>query len=643
MTILLMTGILFVLVTGFLWNVYRQSGEALTIMTHANIQFGLDLPEQALEHIAQQMTVSALLTAELVDIAENEAGFPPEAIRDRLNRVIERSRDQEDLPLVDEFWITDAEGYADIRTEPTEFDFREGDEQSDAFMPLLEGETTPVLQSLRRRALDGRPFLYVGVPGVDHARIVQLGASAERAQAVARDFGIQELIEEFVLDIDAARIVVMDGDGTMLFGAVHPEGFLDAPLDPELARWMGGYLERFRDAGKPGFFPAEVRRFGADVGVLMPLRSPRIDRPLALFIQHRTIRAFRLLELVYLYMIGIGAVMVVLAMAGAFHMSRRLSQPITALATSVRRFGEGDLDHRVAPQSDAEFHGLAQAFNGMAQSLQTYTEELRQQTAHRERLESEMRIGAEVQQSLLPKRAPAVDGLEMCGFSRQASQVGGDFYDYIEQSPTLLGVCIGDATGHGLSSALLVSECWSVLRAYASDDPDPGQLLFRTNNALCKRLGRSGRFVTLFAMQIDLEQRCLRYAVAGHNPPYLVRAAEGTPQPLNGGTGLPLGILPDGPYETQRIDLTPGDLIFCYSDGLTEALSATDALYTEGRLEAQLAAHHDASLEGLIETLHADVLAHIQERPPADDITMVAVRVGGRPGAPREGGLQTGS
>src|SRR5690606_3200158 len=92
LTILLMTGILFILVTGFIWNVYRPSGEALTVMAHANVRYGLELPDRALERIAEQLTVSALLTAELVDVAENEAGLDSNAMRERLQRVIARSR-----------------------------------------------------------------------------------------------------------------------------------------------------------------------------------------------------------------------------------------------------------------------------------------------------------------------------------------------------------------------------------------------------------------------------------------------------------------------------------------------------------------------------------------------------------------------
>ena len=628
LTILVMTGILFILVTGFIWNVYRQSGEALTILAHTNIQHSLEQPGRALDHIAEHMTVQALLTAELVAVAEGEAGLDAEAIAARLSRVIERSRTVDGEPLIDEFWVTDEEGLAYIRTEPYSFDFREGDEQSAAFLPLLEGHEDPVIQPVQPRAVDGEPFLYVGVSGVDKRRIVQLGIREAHAQHIAEEFGIQELFDEFVVDIDAARIVLMDEEGRGLYEVLHPESPYEAAVDLELSRFIDAYLARFRAADCDPDFPAEIRRFGTDVGIVTPIHLARDDRALGLFIQHRTARAFRLLETVYLYMIGIGGGMVLLAVAGAFHLSRRLSQPITELAASVRRFGEGELDHRVAPQSDAEFQGLALAFNGMAQSLQSYTAELQRETARRERLESELRIGAEVQQSLLPERPPELDGLEMRGFSLQASQVGGDFYDYIEESPTMLSVCIGDATGHGLSSALLVSECWSVLRAYSGDVRTPAELLFRTNNALCKRLGNSGRFVTLFAMVVDIERRRLQYSVAGHLPPCFLRPGNGRLETLGSQSGLPLGILPDCEYDNHTVELAPGDLIFCYSDGLTEAMSPDDRLYTDQRLQERLRACEDMPLDELLAALKADVDAHIDGREQHDDITMVALRIG---------------
>ena len=632
LTILLMTGILFILVTGFIWNIYRQSGEALTIMAHTNMRYGLELPDRALEHIAEQMTVAALLTAEFVAVAEEDGTLTPEEIRARLARVIERSRATSGEPLVDEFWITDEAGNAYLHTEPYSFDFRrEGTQQSDAFLPLLEGHTGPIVQPMQPRAIDDEPFLYVGVPGVDKDRIVQLGLSGAHAQDIAADFSIQELVDNFVLDMDAARIVVMDEGGQVLFEAVHPESELESAMDLELSRFLTSYLLRFRAADCDPGFAAEIRRFGADVGVVTPIHLPRSDQALGLFIQHRTARAFQLLETVYRYMIFIGSVMVVLAVWGAFHLSRRLSQPITELAASVRRFGEGDLDHRVSPQADKEFQGLAYAFNSMAQSLQSYTTELQRETARRERLESELRIGAEVQQSLLPERPPEMPGIELRGFSQQASQVGGDFYDYLEESPTLISVCIGDATGHGLSSALLVSECWSVLRAYAAESPSPAELLRRTNKALCKRVGRSGRFVTLFAMAIDLERRQLRYSVAGHNPPFFLRPGNGAIEDLSSRKGLPLGIMPDCEYEDRMLDILPGDLIFCYSDGLTEALCPENRLYSEERLRELLRAQAAAPLDDLIAAIRADVDVHINGREHTDDITMVALRIGEQP------------
>src|SRR5262249_5668984 len=159
-----------------------------------------------------------------------------------------------------------------------------------------------------------------------------------------------------------------------------------------------------------------------------------------------------------------------------------------------------------------EFSDLAQSFNTMAISIQEYVHELRQETSRRERLESEFRIAADLQQTLLPEAPPMIEGIELTGWSQASKDVGGGFYDYFELPNGKIGIVLGDATGKGLGAALLSTQCSSILRTLAGQNLPPAELLAQTNNEFFKRIGSTHRFVTLFLLVLDPETGMATYA-----------------------------------------------------------------------------------------------------------------------------------
>lgn len=321
----------------------------------------------------------------------------------------------------------------------------------------------------------------------------------------------------------------------------------------------------------------------------------------------------------------VGLVMVLVGILVSLWLSRGLSKPIVQLSEGARQLGAGNLNYRLYWKRKDEFQELAQSFNIMAISLQEYMHELKQETTQRERLESEVRIAAEVQETLLPERPPEVDGLELAGYSRPSREVGGDFYDYFEVEPDVVCIVLGDATGKGLSAALLSSQCASILRTLANSLHDPAELLTRTNREFFNRVGTTHRFVTLFAMIADVKRGVAKYASAGHPPPILINPDTGKSSWLTNESGFPLGIFKDSQYTEKEITFQPGDKIILYSDGLTDAQNAGGAFYGEDRAVACIESAADASTQTLLKTLREDVRAHMGGREPTDDLTLVAM------------------
>ena len=329
-------------------------------------------------------------------------------------------------------------------------------------------------------------------------------------------------------------------------------------------------------------------------------------------------------RLFYPILLGIG--MIVIGILMSIRLSRRLSHPINALASNVREFGGGNLSHRIELETDDELQALGGAFNQMADSVQAYTRKLEHETKRRESLESELRIAADLQRSLLPEKPPQIAGLDLAGWSQPATQVGGDFFDYLDFGHGQVGVMIGDATGKGLPAALLTNECWSMLAAFSQGATSPADLLFKTNNALCKRLGDSGQFVTLFLMMIDVSRGTLRYSVAGHNPPFLVGSDPSRDRLLSSREGYPLGLFRNCKFEDIELALHPSDTILLYSDGLTDAPGHGNGRYGDERLRQALNGSHGKSLPDLIHSIRIDLDTHTQGAVAMDDVTIVGAR-----------------
>jgi PAS domain S-box-containing protein len=246
------------------------------------------------------------------------------------------------------------------------------------------------------------------------------------------------------------------------------------------------------------------------------------------------------------------------------------------------------------------------------------------------RQEEERRIARHIQQGLLPKAMPTLAGFEMSGRSLSATDVGGDCFDFLPLAggdQESLGVMVADASGHGVGAALLVAEARAYLRALALTRADVGALLTLAN----RRLGTdlvTDHFVTLFLMRLDLHNRYLVYASAGHCPGYVLDR-HGRTRAVLASTGVPLGTDPAGVFpESPAIPLGRGGLVFLFTDGIMEAASPGGELFGLGRALGVVRAHRHQTPDEILDALF-DAVSDFSGPHLQDDRTAVILKAQG--------------
>jgi len=227
--------------------------------------------------------------------------------------------------------------------------------------------------------------------------------------------------------------------------------------------------------------------------------------------------------------------------------------------------GKAILIHRIVEGKIAEEWGLGTI--GPRLMRQRLAQELEQERIERERIEQELRVARRIQQASLPKEVPQLEGWQIAPFYQPAREVGGDFYDFHLLSDGRVGLAVGDATGHGIPAALVMSTTSGMLRLAAQSYSSPGEMLQRVNEALVADIPPS-TFVTCFYAILDLQSGHLVYANAGHNLP--CRRHEHAVAELKA-RGMPLGLMPKMSYEEKETVLVPGESVLFYTDGLIEA------------------------------------------------------------------------
>ena len=243
-----------------------------------------------------------------------------------------------------------------------------------------------------------------------------------------------------------------------------------------------------------------------------------------------------------------------------------------------------------------------------------------------EEISSDLRKAAAIQKRLQPESMPAVEGLDIAGLQIPCKEIGGDYYDVIDLGQGRIGLMIADVCGKGISAALLMSNLQSNFRQLAPVAGSPRKLVVDLNSIACQVFSE-GRFVTLLYAILDVPNRRLTYSSAGHMPPLLCRS-DGKVIQLEPG-GIPIGPFPDFDWDEHEVDLHSGDLIFMYTDGLSEATDRkTEEMFDERRIEAYLRSNCGKMPDELNRGIVGEARAFSKSEALDDDITLLSVRLG---------------
>ncbi|HPG40941.1 MAG TPA: SpoIIE family protein phosphatase [bacterium] len=280
------------------------------------------------------------------------------------------------------------------------------------------------------------------------------------------------------------------------------------------------------------------------------------------------------------------------------------------------------INHVDYTADDLEF--LATLCNAAAISLENAR--LFDETIEKQRMEEELNIAREIQTRLLPDSYPEYDHFEIMGYNVPSREVGGDYFDCIRLDQHRFAIAIGDVSGKGAPASLLMSNLHAGLHTLIMTKADITTILSKLNN-LIQAHTTFDKFITFFYAEINIDEFTLTYANAGHNPPFLYRR-DGSCMSLEKG-GLLLGMMPNLTYETETIQLKPGDQLLMFTDGVTEAMNTLEMEYGEWRLQAILeyALKNDLKIQELINKIVVEVKDFSQGMPQADDITMLGLKV----------------
>ena len=238
----------------------------------------------------------------------------------------------------------------------------------------------------------------------------------------------------------------------------------------------------------------------------------------------------------------------------------------------------------------------------------------------------EFRVAGEIQQRLYPAEAPVFPGFDIAGALFPTKATAGDYFDYIPMLDDCLAIVVGDVSSHGMGPALLMSETRACLRTLVQVHSDVGGILTRANRVLAGDTS-DFHFVTLAMARFDPRDRSMVYASAGQRGYLLHPGVDAT---ILDSTSLPLGVRPDTVVPaTAPLVLQPGDLVTFFTDGVAEAESPGRVRFGVARALEVIRSEREKPAKQIIEALHREVLGFCRSQPPADDITIVIVRVCG--------------
>ncbi|MDO4797034.1 MAG: SpoIIE family protein phosphatase [Coriobacteriales bacterium] len=486
------------------------------------------------------------------------------------------------------------------------FDMASG-AQSAEFLVLLDGKTTEFVQDYQDISYDSnvqRKYAGVAIDG----GFVQVGYDAlEFQNAIAQE--VREVVRNRHVG-ESGSLVIADATG-MVYGSqggVGTETLRQTGLADAVSRAKPGevFTATFYDV--PVFAMYQIAE-GYRIIALQPIDEAQFSRNVAVLVtMFMEIIVFAGLFTVIYFMVK-------RVVVDNIHRVNRVLGTITA----------GNLDASVEVRSNEEFSSLSDDINTMVSALKRAIAEAAA------RIDAELEYARTIQRSALPKPMEpnlSEDGFAVYAQMDAAKEVGGDFYDYYHLDDNHFAFLVADVSGKGIPAAMFMMKAKTLIKSLAETWLPVDEIFTRANNQLCEG-NDAEMFVTAWMGVVELDTGHVVFANAGHNPPVV-----GTPQ---GGfefrkvrPNLVLGGMEGIPYRIYEMDLKPHEIIFLYTDGVTEATNGQNELFGDDRLVESLNEHCSLTMEGLCNAVHKDVDEFVGEAPQFDDITVLALQYEGR-------------
>jgi sigma-B regulation protein RsbU (phosphoserine phosphatase) len=298
---------------------------------------------------------------------------------------------------------------------------------------------------------------------------------------------------------------------------------------------------------------------------------------------------------------------------------KSIIEPITDMMVLVRRVRKGHFKQKVRVVSNDELGVLGDGLNEMTEGL-----------IERDRIRHSLYLAQEVQQTLLPRENPKVDGLDIAATIVYCDETGGDYYDYLDTSKTYPGsftMAIGDVSGHGIPSALMMATARAFLRQRSMLPGTPADIVSDVNRQITRDFAESGGFMTLFYLSIDPANRSLGWVRAGHDPAIFYDPELDKFDELHG-AGMALGVDADRRYEQfRKTDLKQGQVIILGSDGLWEARNPKGEMFSKEPVRRIIRQSHTATAREILTACFNRFNVFLGDRAPEDDVTLVVIRI----------------
>ncbi len=310
--------------------------------------------------------------------------------------------------------------------------------------------------------------------------------------------------------------------------------------------------------------------------------------------------------------------------------SKYILKPIRKLRNQASIVGNGNFSNFIDVDSNDELGDLSKSFNKMIKNLKIYIENLEKTTREKEKIHSELMVAKKIQQSMIPSIFPAFPNrtdFDIYAIMDPAKEIGGDFYDFFFTDKDHLALVISDVSGKGVSAALFMVIAKILLKNALQSGFSPEKTLELVNNQLCEN-NEASMFVTSFVCLIDIKTGEVTYSNAGHNAPLIYKKSENKYDFINQPKGFVLGGMPNQKYINRKINMHPEDILFLYTDGVTESSNKNGNMFGELQLKNLLNSSKTKklSIKEIIKYLKGEISKFSNGAEQSDDITMLAFK-----------------